>query len=238
MSSHKIPKFIQMLYEIVADPTINNIHWVPKKRKDDPDKFIVHDPDDLQNDIKRISNTQKIKSFVRQLHFYGFRKIGGTRHKEWVYFNKHFTVLGDELIDIRRNTHRNFDGIIARVEALENKPDLLARIEALENKPSTDLLARIEALENKPSTDLLARIEALENKLSTDLLARIEALEKNKALIKRIEALEKKNTELEKTIENMSYDNIMLYLQDDNILPIDEDDLTKMNFKLDPNLPI
>ena len=149
-----VSRFIEKLFAVVSDSNISNIQWL------EDDKFIIHKPQNLQRDIRHFFKSQKVKSFVRQLHFYGFKKVGGTRYEEWIYFNKHFTKIGNELEDIKRNSPHNFDDLAARIEKLEAKPDLLARIEALEQNNA--LLQRIESLE-KQNKELKEKIEKMES---------------------------------------------------------------------------
>jgi len=213
-SKDGIPIFIKKLFKIVSDQNIPNIHWLK-----DTNKFIIHKPNNLCSDMRHLFKSTKIKSFVRQLHFYGFKKVGGSRHEEWIYFNKHFTAMGNELMDIRRNTHHNFDELAKRVGALEEK-----------QVPSTE--------PSKGNPDILARITALESK--PDLLARVEALEKNNALLARIETLEKQNEELKEKMDNMNFDK-SISLIDNDVFPLIseyDDDLIKKEFKLNPDLVV
>ena len=108
-----VPVFIKKLYEIVSDNNISNIKWKSEN------SFIIYNPEKLVKNLEKKFKTTKIKSFVRQLHFYRFKKIGGTRYQNWIYFNKNFTKHGDELESIKRNTCTNIDDFIQRIETLE-----------------------------------------------------------------------------------------------------------------------
>ncbi|ETW86286.1 hypothetical protein HETIRDRAFT_242938, partial [Heterobasidion irregulare TC 32-1] len=67
-----VPQFLQKLYEIVNDPSNNDmIRW-----SDNGDSFVVLDHERLSREVLgRWFKHQKFASFVRQLNMYGFHKI-------------------------------------------------------------------------------------------------------------------------------------------------------------------
>lgn len=90
----------------------NNIEWQDNK------KFIIHSPDKLKKNMIGIFDNSKVTSFVRQLHFYGFKKVGGTRKREWVYSREFFTKDGSMLDQIKRNVKTDYSNILDKINEM------------------------------------------------------------------------------------------------------------------------
>jgi hypothetical protein len=115
MTSTTVPDFIKKLYEIVSDPNIDNVTW------HDNNSFIIYEPGKLENCLKTQFKSTKTKSFVRQLHFYGFNKIGGSRYENWIYCNENFTIDGKTLSKVRRKTSFSPDDVFNKIKEQNKK---------------------------------------------------------------------------------------------------------------------
>jgi len=93
------PNFVKKLKDLIDDPEIDSAQWTP-----DHVSFIVREPKRLSVQLAKYFKSSKLKSFVRQLHFYGFKKIGGSRYADWVYNHKFFQQHGRLLHKLRRKT--------------------------------------------------------------------------------------------------------------------------------------
>lgn len=93
------PAFIKKLKDLVDDPEIDSAVW-----SEDNASFVIHEPTRLSEQLVKYFKSSKLKSFVRQLHFYGFKKIGGSRYVDWVYSHKFFQKDGRLLHKLRRKT--------------------------------------------------------------------------------------------------------------------------------------
>lgn len=104
--------FIKKLYLMINECNNNNIQWI------DNNKFIIHNPNKLKKNMIGIFKNSKIESFIRQLHFYGFKKVDGTRYKEWVYSRKFFTKDGKMLDQIKRNIKVDNSDILLKINEM------------------------------------------------------------------------------------------------------------------------
>lgn len=93
------PLFVKKLKALVDDPEVDSTVW-----SDDGASFVIHEPKRLSEQLVKYFKSSKLKSFVRQLHFYGFKKIGGSRYADWVYNHKYFQQHGRLLHRLRRKT--------------------------------------------------------------------------------------------------------------------------------------
>ena len=93
------PAFIKKLKQLVDDPAIDSAVWSP-----DGLTFVIHEPTRLSEQLVKYFKSSKLKSFVRQLHFYGFKKVGGSRSEDWEYNHKYFQRDGRVLHKLRRKT--------------------------------------------------------------------------------------------------------------------------------------
>lgn len=93
------PVFVQKLKNLVDDPEIDSAQWT-----DNGHSFLIREPERLSKQLIKYFKSSKLKSFVRQLHFYGFKKSGGSRYQDWVYSHKYFQDNGRLLHKLRRKT--------------------------------------------------------------------------------------------------------------------------------------
>lgn len=93
------PVFVQKLKALVDDPDIDSAQWT-----DNGHSFLIQEPERLSKQLIKYFKSSKLKSFVRQLHFYGFKKSGGSRYQDWVYNHKYFQSNGRLLHKLRRKT--------------------------------------------------------------------------------------------------------------------------------------
>ncbi|EIM89636.1 uncharacterized protein STEHIDRAFT_51307, partial [Stereum hirsutum FP-91666 SS1] len=119
-----VPQFLQKLYELLNDPTNNDlIRW-----SDNGDSFFVLDNERFRDVLGRWFKHQKFPSFVRQLNMYGFHKIPHLQHG---------TLKSDSETELWNFEHPNF---------LRGQPDLLCLIQRKKqanqgaNAPNTQIL--------------------------------------------------------------------------------------------------
>lgn len=143
--------FIKKLYLMINECNNNNIKWVDNK------SFIIHNPDKLHINMKNYFKNSKIKSFIRQLHFYRFKKIGGSRYDNWVYFNKYFTKDGSMLCKIKRNTSNNNEELLEEINEINKRYKILEDKLKLQETKYQKLVNKLELQESK--------YKKLENKL-------------------------------------------------------------------------
>lgn len=93
------PVFVQKLKDLVDDPEVDSAVW-----SKDGSSFVIHEPKRLSDQLPKYFKSSKLKSFVRQLHFYGFKKSGGSRYQDWVYTHKYFQNHGRLIHRLRRKT--------------------------------------------------------------------------------------------------------------------------------------
>lgn len=93
------PVFVQKLKDLVDDPQVDSVVW-----SKDGASFVIHEPKRLSVQLPKYFKSSKLKSFVRQLHFYGFKKSGGSRYEDWVYNHKYFQSHGRLIHRLRRKT--------------------------------------------------------------------------------------------------------------------------------------
>jgi hypothetical protein len=93
------PAFIKKLKELIDDAEVDSISWT-----EDGNNFVIAEPKRLSEQLIKYFKSSKLKSFVRQLHFYGFKKVGGTRFDDWTYNHKFFQRDGRLLHKLRRKT--------------------------------------------------------------------------------------------------------------------------------------
>lgn len=93
----KVPLFVKKLKKLVDDPIVDAATW-----SDNGESFTIKEPKRLIDQIEKYFTSSKLKSFVRQLHFYGFKKTGGSRSADWVYRHKYFQSNGKQAHKLRR----------------------------------------------------------------------------------------------------------------------------------------
>jgi hypothetical protein len=111
------PVFINKLKSLVDDPHIDSTVWTA-----DGTSFVIHEPKKLSEQLVKYFKSSKLKSFVRQLHFYGFKKIGGSRFNDWVYNHKYFQKHGRVMHKLRRKTcgpDQQIKNLQGKVESLQ-----------------------------------------------------------------------------------------------------------------------
>jgi hypothetical protein len=99
-SMASLPQFVKKLKALVDDPGLDGAQWNAEGTC-----FVVKDTQLLSKQLVKVFKaSQKLSSFVRQLHFYGFKKISGARSGDgsWVYFHKHFQANGENLHRVRK----------------------------------------------------------------------------------------------------------------------------------------
>lgn len=117
MAPSTIPMFIRKLKALVDDDDVDGAYW-----SRDGSHVIMPEPHSLSTQLaKYFKSSTKLKSFVRQLHFYGFRKTGGSRTMDWIYTHKYFTRDGGSMHKVRRKAH----GADRQVRKLKKKVDTL-----------------------------------------------------------------------------------------------------------------
>ena len=162
--------FIKKLY-LMINECDNNIEWI------DENSFIIHNPDKLHIDMKNYFKNSKIKSFVRQLHFYHFKKIGGTRYVNWIYSNKYFTKDGSMLDKIKRNTSNNNEELLEEINEINKRCKILEDKLKLQETEYQKLAKKLELQE--------ARCQKLANKLKLQETAlKNEKLEKTMSFLR------------------------------------------------------
>ena len=112
-----LPIFVQKLKALIDDPAVDSAVWSP-----DGETIMIADPSRLAVQLCKYFKKSKLNSFVRQLHFYGFKKTGGKRHSDWVYSHKHFQVDGRMIHKVRRKTcgpDRQIQSLNLKVEGLQ-----------------------------------------------------------------------------------------------------------------------
>ena len=118
--------FLDKLYNILENEPNDVISWCKNG-----DSFIITDPELFSQTIMgKYFKTSKFNSFVRQLNFYGFRKVSRdspsddkTTSKSWEFKHPHF-MKGRK--DLLVKIHRKQVG--------ENDPELDAKFESLNNE--------------------------------------------------------------------------------------------------------
>eukprot|EP00591_Stephanopyxis_turris_P004439 CAMPEP_0195521424 /NCGR_PEP_ID=MMETSP0794_2-20130614/18630_1 /TAXON_ID=515487 /ORGANISM="Stephanopyxis turris, Strain CCMP 815" /LENGTH=292 /DNA_ID=CAMNT_0040650975 /DNA_START=243 /DNA_END=1121 /DNA_ORIENTATION=+ len=111
------PQFVKKLKSLVDDPDVDSVVW-----SGDGASFVIHEPKRLSEQLIKYFKSSKLKSFVRQLHFYGFKKIGGSRYFDWVYSHKYFHAHGRLIHKLRRKTcgpDQQIKNLQSKVESLQ-----------------------------------------------------------------------------------------------------------------------
>ncbi|CAM9220151.1 unnamed protein product, partial [Hapterophycus canaliculatus] len=136
------PIFLRKTYEMINSCEDIHAAWTAAG-----DTFVIKDPDTFANEvIPRFFKHNKFSSFVRQLNFYGFRKVKsnitveGHDSKWWEF--KHDLFLRDKpnlLSEIRRATHYGVTPEKQEVDDLRSEVGTL-RLQV------TDMDSRIDAL--------------------------------------------------------------------------------------------
>ncbi|CAM9282588.1 unnamed protein product [Scytosiphon promiscuus] len=136
------PIFLRKTYEMINSCEDVHAAWTAAG-----DTFVIKDPDTFANEvIPRFFKHNKFSSFVRQLNFYGFRKVKsnitveGHDSKWWEF--KHDLFLRDKpnlLSEIRRATHYGVTPEKQEVDDLRSEVGTL-RLQV------TDMDSRIDAL--------------------------------------------------------------------------------------------
>lgn len=103
--------FIKKLYLMINECN-DNIEWIGDT------KFIIHNPNKLTKNMVGIFNNTKTESFLRQLSIYGFKKVGGTKTRKWVYSRKFFTRDGSMLDQINRNINIDNSNILLKINEI------------------------------------------------------------------------------------------------------------------------
>lgn len=100
------PKFIRKLKAMVDDPMATSICWSKDGRT-----LIIKDTDTFSSELVSIGEFKSslMKSFIRQLHFYNFKKNGETDSEALMYYNENFDRTGKNLHLIVRKTTRERD---------------------------------------------------------------------------------------------------------------------------------
>ncbi|CAM9169961.1 unnamed protein product [Ectocarpus sp. 12 AP-2014] len=139
------PIFLRKTYEMIN--TCEDVHaaWTAAG-----DTFVIKDPDTFANEvIPRFFKHNKFSSFVRQLNFYGFRKVKsnitveGQDSKWWEF--KHDLFLRDKpnlLSEIRRATHYGVTPEKQEVDDLRSEVGSL-RLQVVDMDGRIDALSRM-----------------------------------------------------------------------------------------------
>ena len=137
-----VPRFIQKLKALVDDPDIDGVAWTADGRH-----ISMPEPHQLTSQLaKYFKNSTKLKSFVRQLHFYGFKKTGGSRSLNWIYSHKHFQRDGQNIRKVRRKTCSTD----RQMQLLRRKVDYLhSSLSSTQSKLKTAASALASLLEEK-----------------------------------------------------------------------------------------
>ena len=112
-----LPLFVQKLKSLVDDHEIDSAVWSA-----DGESVMIPEPSRLSDQLCKYFKASKLNSFVRQLHFYGFKKIGGKRNSDWVYSHKYFHEDGRMIHKVRRKTcgpDRQIQNLTLKVETLQ-----------------------------------------------------------------------------------------------------------------------
>lgn len=142
------PAFVQKLKDLVDDPQVDSAAW-----SKDGASFVVHEPKRLSEQLPKYFKSSKLKSFVRQLHFYGFKKSGGSRYQDWVYNHKYFQRNGRLLHRLRRKTCGPDQQIKSLQSKVTNLQDSLAETQ---QKLGDMAVALVTLLQQNSATSLSA----------------------------------------------------------------------------------
>lgn len=139
--STKIPVFAKKLKGLVDDPEVDAVGWDASG-----ESFIIHEPKRLAEQLEKYFKSSKLKSFVRQLHFYGFKKTGGSRNENWVYNHKNFQRDGKLMHKLRRKSC----GPEQQLKSLRQKVDhLQGTLAATQQKLGNMAVALVQLLQNR-----------------------------------------------------------------------------------------
>lgn len=138
MSDEDLPKqaissFLEKLYSILEEESPNIISWNATG-----DSFIIYSPQLFSQQVmKKYFKSTKFNSFVRQLNFYGFRKIGRESNSDdgqgntkcWEFKHPQFIRGRKDLLSrIRRKQIGDCDAETeTRLQALENQVSYLTQ---------------------------------------------------------------------------------------------------------------
>jgi len=156
-----VPLFVQKLKNLVDDPAIDGATWTT-----DNASFVIQDPQRLGEQLEKYFKSSKLKSFVRQLHFYGFKKTGGSRRENWVYNHKYFHRDGKLLHRLRRKSC----GPEQQIKALKTQVESLqGTLTDTQEKLGNMAVALVNLLHDRMRRDRLekAKLSGLENKRSS-----------------------------------------------------------------------
>ena len=148
------PAFIKKLKELIDDTEVDSISWT-----DDGNSFVIAEPKRLSEQLIKYFKSSKLKSFVRQLHFYGFKKVGGTRFDDWTYNHKFFQRDGRLLHKLRRKTC----GPDQQIRNLQVKVDMLqGSLVETQQKLGDMAVALVALLQHHQASKLLGEQPALQ----------------------------------------------------------------------------
>lgn len=109
---HTVAPFAKKLRLLVNDSKVTSAKWSP-----DGKDILFPNPKVLARELVKYFGKSKVESFVRQLHFYGFKKTDGKRDSNWVYTHPNFTRYGKDSYKVRRKTA----GSEEQVSKIQNK---------------------------------------------------------------------------------------------------------------------
>lgn len=112
-----LPLFVQKLKAMMDDSKIDSAVW-----STDGETILIRDPARLAKQLPKYFKASKLNSFVRQLHFYGFKKVSGKRNCDWAYNHKYFQASGHLIHKVRRKTSgpdRQIQNLTLQVEGLQ-----------------------------------------------------------------------------------------------------------------------
>ncbi|CAM9311644.1 unnamed protein product [Choristocarpus tenellus] len=166
------PIFLRKTYEMINTCNPAYACWSARG-----DTFTIKDPDAFaENEIPKFFKHNKFSSFVRQLNFYGFRKVKSnvtveeTDSKWWEFKHDLFQRGKDDLlIDIKRATHYGVTAEKQEVDHLRSEvTHLRSHISDMDDKIGY-LTSLVETLmvDNKPFPPAVLKKVTIESKGST-----------------------------------------------------------------------
>jgi len=146
------PIFLRKTYHMIdsCDPSVAS--W-----SDDGDTFIVKDPDTFASKIvPQFFKHNNFSSFVRQLNFYGFRKIkidpikikDAVESSNWCFRNANFLRGRPELLSEIKKANQNH-GPSGEIDALKSKVDQLTEEMDMMRSEMKNLLAVVTQMKSR-----------------------------------------------------------------------------------------